>query len=485
VIASYSSHRFGLFGRMQAAALLTVVLLASLGAATMVFLLGDMAVGVLVLAAIFALTAWRARYGLYATLFLAVAFEPLKDDPVMYYGWLIQSNVSTTTPLTFLSFSPIELIVLMTAIAVLAGSLVERRPLRAGVLNPLVLTFMALLAGSFFWGVIKGGNLTIALWEIRSLLLACLIALLIPNVLHTPKQTERALQVVCIATLLVSVEIIWRHFALVVPGRLSVPKDMIYAHETTIFMNFMIILLLARLVWPASGRQRLWALLIPLLLFAQAITERRAGWVSLDIALVLVAIFIFRMKRKVFYYLVLPLCIVYLGYLGAFWNADGAIAQPARAVRSINDPEGRDLSSNLYRLIERQNIRANPITGLGFGQPYIFYYSMPDLSWWIFWHYIPHNGVMWVWMKMGTAGFLALLTLVGVGLVRGVQILKQSSVSRSAPYLVAIVSLLIMLFVYSYVDIGLNNTRVAVMLGLALGVIGCWKSRSTEEEAVA
>jgi O-antigen ligase len=191
-----------------------------------------------------------------------------------------------------------------------------------------------------------------------------------------------------------------------------------------------------------------------------------------------VIIFIFRFRRRIFYFLVLPIAIIYVGYLAAFWNADGPIAEPARAVRSINDPEGRDLQSNLYRLTERFNIRANirahPITGLGFGRQYIFYYPMPDLSWWPFWHYIPHNGVLFLWMKMGPVGFITFLTLCGVGILRGVQLLKHANDEPSAPILVAIVSLLLMLFVYSYVDIGVNNTRVMILLGFALGVIGTW-----------
>jgi hypothetical protein len=69
-----------------------------------------------------------------------------------------------------------------------------------------------------------------------------------------------------------------------------------------------------------------------------------AGWISLDMGLILLAIFVFRLRRKVFYFLVLPLLLGYLGYVAAFWNAKGPLAEPARAVRSINDPEGRDVA---------------------------------------------------------------------------------------------------------------------------------------------
>jgi O-antigen ligase len=203
----------------------------------------------------------------------------------------------------------------------------------------------------------------------------------------------------------------------------------------------------------------------------------------------LLAVFIFRLRRKHFFLIVLPLALVYCGYLGVFWNAQGAIAQPARAVRSISDPEGRDQSSNLYRLIEnadvRENIHAHPLTGLGFGQPYVFYHPLPDLSFWQFWHYIPHNGMLFVWMEMGPVGFIALLVLFGAAIVRGVQLLKEATHDRSAPYLVAFVSGLLMIPIYSYVDLSTTSVRMCMFFGLLLGIIGTWGKASAlqSEEA--
>jgi hypothetical protein len=251
-----------------------------------------------------------------------------------------------------------------------------------------------------------------------------------------------------------------------------------FNHETPVLLNLVIVLLIARLVWTATWKQRAVSLFVPLLIYAQMVTERRAGWVALDLGLVLIAIFTFRTRRRVFYFCVLPLAVMYLGYLAAFWNAEGPIAQPARAVRSINDPEGRDVASNLYRQFERNNIRlnikANPITGLGFGMPYVFYYGMPDLSWWPFWHYIPHNAVMFLWMDGGPLLFIAFLVLVGAAMVRGIQVLKRWRDDRTAPYLVAMVGFLLMFLTFCYVDIGIMSARLTVMFGLVLGAIGTW-----------
>ena len=442
------------------------------------------AVGVAVFAVLAALTVWRPRYGLYAVLVCAIAFEGQPSGPVMHVGWHVQSTISSWSPFGFVIFSPIELMVLVTALVVVAEAVVEHRRLQLPQLGRLMIFFLFLVTMSVAYGIFAGGDLNIALWETRSIYLIGAIALLVPNVFKQRGQVDQLLNVLVVAATLLSIEIIWRRFALFDTGKLGLSIDMVFAHDSPVMINFVIVLLVARLVWPASGRQRLTALRIQLLIWAQMLTERRAGWVSLDIGLVLVAIMIFRVRRKLFAFFVLPLLLLYVGYLGAFWNADGPIAQPARAVRSINSPEGRDLQSNLYRMGERLNVRANirahPLTGLGWGKEYTFYYGLADLSWWRFWRYSPHASLLGLWMKMGPLGMLTFLTLTGAAIARGVQLIKQAPNDRSAPVLVALVSGSIMLFVYSYVELGLSGVRTTALWGFAFGVIGAWGREAIE-----
>jgi hypothetical protein len=427
-----------------------------------------------------ALALWRPRYGIYAVVLVAISFAPTEDDALMRFGWYMQNPISATSNVSMLFCSPLELILLITIARVLVAALIERTPLARAQLQKPLLVFLGLLLISVGFGMATGGLFNIALWETRCMVAGVIVALLVPNVIRERSQVHHLINLLCVSVVLLSANVVWRRFTVLAD---EAYLDLAFDHDTPIFMNFVVLLLIARLVWPASGRQRLAALLIPFILYAQMVTERRAGWVSLDLGLVLIAIFVFRLRRKVFYFLVLPLMVLYIGYLGAFWNASGPIAQPARAIRSINDPEGRDQGSNIYRMVERENIRLNvrahPATGLGFGKEYAFYLSMPDLSWWPFWHYIAHTQLMWLWMKMGPLGFIAFLTVCGAGTTRGVQLLKSASNSRSAPYLVAIVSALPMLLVYSYVDLALSSIRVMALMGFVLGVIGMWGLQAT------
>ncbi|HZS21202.1 MAG TPA: O-antigen ligase family protein [Pseudonocardiaceae bacterium] len=444
-----------------------------------------LAVGVVLFGAACVLTCWRPRYGLTCVIVAAVVLEPIPQDPITHIGWQLQSDLASWTPLSFVHLFPLELLLLVTLGAVVVQRLVAHQPwTRADLRRPMLL-LLGLVVVSLAWGMSRGGWSSAALWQTRGFFALGAVALLAPQVYRTRAEIETVVNLIVVGTVLSSVEILWRRYTQVDAWR-GVPIDLAFAHDTPVFMNFVVVLLLARLIWPSSGRQRLGALAIPLILWAEMATQRRAGWVGLDLALLLLAAFMFRMRRKHFFLLVLPLTLLYCGYLGVFWNSEGILAQPARAVRSISNPNARDQSSNYYRYTEtadiRLNIRANPVTGIGFGKSFIFYIPLADLSSWVFWHYIAHNSLLWLWMYTGPIGFIAFLSLIGNGIVRGVQILKRSTRSHSAPYLVALTSALLMIASYSYVDVSLTSIRIAAIFGLTLGAIGVWPHLSVSDE---
>ena len=80
----------------------------------------------------------------------------------------------------------------------------------------------------------------------------------------------------------------------------------------------------------------------------------------------------------------------------------------------------RDASSDLYREIENfdlvYTIRAEPLTGVGFGKPFYQPAPLPDISFFVFYRYIPHNSVLWIWLKMGFVGFVAMFFVIAAAL---------------------------------------------------------------------
>lgn len=453
-----------------------VLALSLLGAAAAI-IGGQYALAATGFLALLLLAVWQPRYGLYLFFVLTLVFEPLHDDRFMLPGYLAQNNINTSVHVSFVPFTPAELLLMALVGAVAVRAMVRRRAPGGNQLAGPICLFLALLIFSVAYGAIRGGSLTIALWETRTLISGLALALIIPELLAERRHVETLFNVLIVGEIALALDLIWRRHA-VLAHATSAELVAAYAHDTPIVMNTVIMLLVARLTWPATRRQRLAALALPLLLYAEGITERRAGWAGLYIALLMLMLLIARYRRRLLIWGVLPLALLFCGYTAIFWNSNGTLAQPARAIRSLSSPDQRDLSSDNYRILEtfdiRINIKSAPATGLGFGRPFTFYVPLPDLSFWPFWRYITHNGVLWVWMKMGPAGFIAFLALIAATIARGTQLMRRAATTPAAPVLTALIAAMIMAIVFSYVDVSLTSIRICALLGLAIGVIGAW-----------
>ena len=114
-------------------------------------------------------------------------------------------------------------------------------------------------------------------------------------------------------------------------------------------------------------------------------------------------------RRRFLRRLVLVIAAILSVYLPAYWNKTGGLGQPARAIHSFVAPDVRDASSDLYRQQENANlafnIREGGVLGRGFGVPIDYALPITDISDIDpFIAYIPHNGVLYVLMRMGVLG---------------------------------------------------------------------------------
>ena len=163
--------------------------------------------------------------------------------------------------------------------------------------------------------------------------------------------------------------------------------------------------------------------------------------------------------------------------MAAYWNKTGVLGLPAQAIKSMIDTQQasiEDQLSNAYRMIENVNasftIHAAPLTGVGFGRKFYIIVPMPDISFFKWWEYITHNSIIWIWMKTGVVGFLALLYLVGLSVMTGAwTLLKMPDSDLSAAALVATLYI-IMHFIYAYVDMSWDIQSM-VYIGAMMGVI--------------
>lgn len=431
---------------------------------------------------------YRPRYGLYIILFCT-----LVGDAFLMPWYPFTKNFSSPESLLYLHnaliINPLESYIVLTFVSWLGRGAMERkiRFYASEIFWPAV-AFLAFVVLGLLYGIGTGGNLNIALWEARPLFYLVAMLVLASNLI-----TERAhvshLLWAAMAALLVEGLVGSSYFLVTLKGSLA-GVDRITEHAAAVHMNTLFILVLAAWLYQASWVKRLaLPLMVPAVALTYLATQRRAAFLTLGIALVLLAVALYYEKRRAFWAIVPPAAVIGLVYVVAFWNASGALALPAQAVKSIvaeDQASAADVSSNVYRLIENVNtgftIHQRPLTGVGFGQKFYIVVSLPDISSFEWWEYLPHNSIIWIWLKMGVFGFVAMLYMVATAVTVGARTLRQ--MPRDELSVAALVATLyiIMHFIYAYVDIswdGQSMVYVGVMMGLlaSLGPLAARESR--------
>jgi hypothetical protein len=464
------------------------------------------------------------------TFLLALMLEalPYSTDPLAVIGSYLHQDIKKWIPIG-LPFSLMELLLLAAAGIWLMRGARERRttPYDPGRLTAPLVAFGAAVGFEVLWGLVRGGdNLTFALFEVRGLGMLVFAYLLMGMFFRNDQELNQLIWCILLACAGLAAQDLYRYFFVFAR---SISSDLLFEHDDSLILAFGAVLCLTLPSFGGTRAQRwLSLILFPTFIFCLAVMRRRAAWPVLFVGLIILAIMLYRARPKIFWRTVPVAAVLLIGYLGIFWNNTGAVGQPARAVRSQISPDPRDASSDLYRLLEHynivQNIRSSRVLGLGFGQPYVFYAGLPDLSFWPFWHYETHNSVAWLWMDGGIPVFFTFMWVAGMGLASGGQELNArreawalprlralrgrrarasaapparagSRMRRAASHpassalegadapdakargastalLAAALCFIPMQIMYSYVDLGLINPRDMVLYGVALGIVG-------------
>jgi len=419
---------------------------------------------------------YEPRYGVYLTLFFA-----LVGDNTMLPWYPFYKNLSSVESLFFLDkaliFSPLEIFLVLTTISWLGRAAMQRKlDFYSGPLFWPTMVFTAFVFVGLAYGLARGGDANIALWEVRPILYMPLMLVLVSNLVTKREHVSHLLWAIMIALLIEGIVGSLTYF-LVLDGDLG-RTDSLTDHSAAMHLNTIFIFGIAAWLYRASPVKRI---ILPLMvlpvLFTYLAAQRRAAFVTLVVALIFVAIMLYKEHRQAFWLIVPPLALAGLLYLGVFWNSGGATAMPAQAIKSViaeNKASEQDRNSNNYRKIENYNslvtIRSAPLTGVGFGNKFIVAVPMPDISFFEWWQYLTHNSIVYIWIKAGIGGFIAMLTLIGLSIMVGVRAtLRMPRGDLKAAALLAVLYV-IMHFIYAYVDISWDNQSM-LYIGAMLGLI--------------
>jgi hypothetical protein len=374
-------------------------------------------------------------------------------------------NFSSRESVLFLDdqfpINPLEVFLILTTAAWLARGIgAGAWNFKRGALLTPTLVFASFVLFGLVWGLGRGGVTTVGLWEARPLMYLPLFYVLVTNLFTSVRQYQVLFWSAMLAVTVQSILAInW--YKKLEPG-IRENLESLTEHSGAVHMNALFVFVLAALLlrgFPARGRLILPIMAIPVV-WAYFISERRAAFVGFALGIVLFSVLLYRLERRTFWWFVPIVGVLSVGYIGAFWTVESSIGFPAQAIKSVIAPDsvgGANRSSDEYRKIEAfdiwYTIRADPVRGIGFGHPFYQPFPLPDISFFVFWRYMPHHSFLWVWLKTGFVGFVSLLYLM----IRTIQHGARSSLLLPAgttrAVCVAATLYVPMYLVYSYVDI--------------------------------
>lgn len=417
----------------------------------------------------------RPAMGIYVIVFLT-----LIGDAVTSSWWPFTKNMSSKESILYISdqliLSPLELLLAVTLLAWLLRRIEDRAWLfvRGRLFTPIALfTFFVVLG--FMWGIARGGDKRIAIFEGRALFYVLVMYVLITNLLSTRRQYVRLVLVAMVAVSVQSLFSLQFYRQLAPADRAAL--ESLSEHSATIPMNALFILLLCAVMFKCSRWLKWTAFLLAVpTMYAYLLSQRRAAMIALFLGVFVVIAVLYQRRRRAFWFVAPTTVVLGLGFVLGTWNAGGAVGLPAQAVKSVLFPDqlsDADTSSDLYRQLENFNLyftiqNYRPF-GVGFGHKFLRPAPMPDISFFEFWEYIPHNNVLWIWLKMGFLGFCSMLFMFGRAVQLGARsIALVRSVDHVAIVLVGL-TYVVMFLVFAYVDIAWDP-RSTVFLGVAMAL---------------
>ncbi len=375
-------------------------------------------------------------------------------------------------------FSPFEVHLLFISVALLMHATIRKSfSFKAIPVWGAFLFFFAFLTFSFVTGLRGGGEITVALWEVRALFYLCVMYVLVPQILDSKEQIGTLFWVIIIGITIKALQGVVKFVGL---GFTTGGYAVLTNHEDPVFMITIFVLLLGFLVFHADEKQRIWLLsALPVLLLGFYVAQRRATYASIMVAVSAFILLLPTLKRNQFLKYFLPVLFMLLLYGAAFWNSDSSIGRPVQMIKSgfvVPDKETNftDYSSNLYRDYENYNLAQtvvnHPIFGTGFGVKYDQPIQLVSIRFTLS-EYIPHNQIYWIVVKMGVVGFFAFWFFFNSFAARGTQLFMR----LNDPYLKAVTMVIVIAvinqLVVSFFDLQLTYYRSMLYLGCLMGLL--------------
>lgn len=438
------------------------------------------------------------RYGLFAVIFLGLAIDAVGEGPwesvLAPFGALLAFNLNQSLPIGPLALPGLAVILLVLLAVVVHRKLIGSRIDSAGRHDPASPMLMALAVASgsmvvlVLLGVARGGLFQMARMQLQAFFMLLLMAYVSSMGFRNLRDYRAIGKIVVVAAALRSAYVIWAERILTADT--DIVLEVVATHGDSLLFATAFALLIVRYLEAPSQRTFLWMVtLLPWLAWGMVLNARRLVWVEVAVVLVLFALISrpSRLKKRMKRLAILSLPLV-LAYVVVGWNtnSESAIFAPVKTFKSVGD--GENDSSTLYRDLENYNllmtIRFRPLFGAGFGQPFVEFVKLPDISFFKEYAYLPHNSILGLWAFTGAIGFLGLSLplVVGVFLASRSYSMARTSEERIAAFMV--IAVIAIYLTHCWGDIGFSERRGILLVGPALAIAaqlacatGAWRGR--------
>ena len=350
--------------------------------------------------------------------------------------------------------------------------------LRGGALIGPIGLYLAFVVAAWGLGMATHGDFKISLQEVRSQFYFGIAYLLAANSLRDRAQLGVLLRLFVGCVGLKGILLTFRRY--VTLHGLPVPDQGVGAHEEAFFFDAFAVLLAVLALCGAHKRlQRVMWLLLPFVQLANLACNRRAATAALVVVvpvLIACAIRVLPQRRRLVVLVTVGFAILFSVYFSLFRNSSSFIAQPARAIQSQISPDPRDASSNAYRDAENADLMATiksaPL-GFGYGKPMLHAVPIVDISAdYAWWDIMTHNQILWVWMRVGTLGFVAFWLMVSAILIQGCLTIRADGADAETKAVGLFAMLVVgMLMIFGLLDLQLSNFRDMLLAGFWSGAL--------------
>lgn len=392
--------------------------------------------------------------------------------------------------------SPAELFMVLLLIIWLIKSTGNRnfRFQKGSLMLPIGLYMGMILVGELH-GVGTGGNLTVSLWELRPQIYMLIAYILACNLVRTRNEIMKLSWILLIGAGFRAIEGTARYFTFF---RGHVQQEIaVFPHGQAFFLNGFLTLTAILFLYNGPRKMKRVALwLLPFVLFIDLATDRRAAIAALSLGtllLLFVTLIVNPARRRLVGIILVLLAVTFPPYYLKFQNSAGTIAVPARAIASQFHPDPRDASSNQYRIDEAFDIMSTmksstttELIGYGFGKPFQTPHALADISQiYVFWNVMPHNSILWVWMRLGTVGFLLLWLMIGAAILQSLRLARRMRDPWLQGLAVFVALMIVQEVVFGYLDLQWTDYRNLVTVGLLFALISRLAKLAEQERSLA